>query len=147
MTSLQILPTILDLLKESSSLDEQATRAIEDLLPMYEGQSMIRPLVSEVDGKQDWQFSTMNTGGTWLALRSAAKPYRLVIPLIPDVEWRFSDVNIDPGEQHYLISFELLSLIRQVEAQHGHEAAQWINDAAHVAQWWIEDNWRRYEYP
>ena len=114
---------------------------------MYEGQSMIRPLVSEVDGKQDWQFSTMNTGGTWLALRSAAKPYRLVIPLIPDVEWRFSDVSIDPGEQHYLISFELLSLIRQVEAQHGHEAAQWINDAAHVAQWWIEDNWRRYEYP
>lgn len=143
---MQILPTILDLLKESSSLDEHATRAIEDLLPMYEGQSIIRPLVPEVGGKQDWQFSTMNTGGTWLALRSAAKPYRLIIPLIPDVEWRFSDINTDPGELHYLISFDLLSLISQVEVLHGSEAVQWVSDAAHIAQWWVAENWRRYEY-
>jgi len=113
---------------------------------MYEGQSIIRPLVPEVGGKQDWQFSTMNTGGTWLALRSAAKPYRLIIPLIPDVEWRFSDVSTDPGEQNYLISFDLLSLISQVEVLHGSEAVQWVSDAAHIAQWWVAENWRRYEY-
>lgn len=145
VTSMQILPTILDLLKESSSLDEPATHAITDLLPLYEGQSMIRPLIAETQDRQDWQFSTMNTGGTWLALRSAAKPYRLVIPLIPDVEWRFSDVSVDPTEKQYLISFDLVSLVKQVDARQP-EAVQWVKDAAHVAQWWVAENWRRYEY-
>lgn len=146
VTSLQILPTILDLLVESSSLDEKSTRAIKDLLPLYEGQSMIRELVPEKDGKLDWQFTVMNTGATWLALRSAPKSYRLVIPLVPDVEWRFSDVDLDPHEEHTLQSFSLLPLLEQVAREHGDEAVQWIKDAAHVAQWWVAENWSRYEY-
>lgn len=146
VTSLQILPTILDLLVESSSLDENATRAIKDLLPLYEGQSMIRELVPEKDGKLDWQFTVMNTGATWLALRSAPKPYRLVIPLVPDVEWRFSDVDLDPHEERTLQSFSLLPLLDLVDKVHGDEALQWIKDAAHVAQWWVAENWSRYEY-
>ncbi|CDM31346.1 hypothetical protein DTO013E5_8 [Penicillium roqueforti] len=146
VTSMQILPTILDILSESGSLDNQAKSAIQDLLPLYEGQSMIRPTIPEKDGKQDWQFSVMNTGGTWLALRSAAKPYRLVIPLIPDVEWRFSNVEIDPHELQALQDFNLLDLMNMVLPEHGEDAVQWINDAAHVAKWWVEENWRRYEY-
>lgn len=143
---MQILPTILDILSESGSLDNQAKSAIQDLLPLYEGQSMIRPTIPEKDGKQDWQFSVMNTGGTWLALCSAAKPYRLVIPLIPDVEWRFSNVEIDPHELQALQDFNLLDLMNMVLPEHGEDAVQWINDAAHVAKWWVEENWRRYEY-
>lgn len=146
VTSLQILPTILDLLAESSSLDEKSARAVQDLLPLYEGQSMIRELVPEKDGKLDWQFTVMNTGATWLALRSAPKPYRLIIPLVPDVEWRFSDVDLDPYEQHTLQSFNLLPLLEQVAQKHGEDAVQWIKDAAHVAQWWVSENWSRYEY-
>ncbi|XHG02953.1 hypothetical protein AWENTII_006272 [Aspergillus wentii] len=146
VTSMQILPTILDLLQETSSVDEKGMRVIKDLLPMYEGQSIIRPLVPEANGKQDWQFTVMNTGGTWVSLRSAAKPYRLVIPLVPDVEWRFSNVETDPKERSYLMSFDLLALIDQAKRRYGEDAYQWINDAAHVAQWWLNDNWRRYEY-
>lgn len=146
VTSLQILPTILDLLVESASLDEKATHAIKDLLPLYEGQSMIRELVPEKDGKLDWQFTVMNTGATWLALRSAPKPYRIVIPMVPDVEWRFSDVDIDPHEEKTLQSFTLPPLLEQVAKEHGEEAVQWIKEAAHVAQWWVAENWSRYEY-
>lgn len=146
VTSLQILPTILDLLVESASLDEKATHAIKDLLPLYEGQSMIRELVPEKDGKLDWQFTVMNTGATWLALRSAPKPYRIVIPMVPDVEWRFSNVDLDPHEEKTLQSFTLPPLLEQVAKEHGEEAVQWINDAAHVAQWWVAENWSRYEY-
>ncbi|KAJ5813065.1 hypothetical protein N7447_010088 [Penicillium robsamsonii] len=146
VTSLQILPTILDILSESGSLDKQAKSVIEDLLPLYEGQSMIRPAIPEKDGKQDWQFSVMNPGGTWVAMRSAAKPYRLIVPLYPDVEWRFSNVESDPQELQPLQDFNLLNLMDMVLPKHGDDAVQWINDAAHVAKWWVEENWRRYEY-
>lgn len=146
VTSTQILPTILDLLVQSNSLDEKSALAIQDLLPIYEGQSMIRELVPEKDGRLAWQFTVMNTGGTWLSCRSAPKPYRLVVPLLPDVEWRFSDTELDPHEEHTLQSFNLVPLLRDVEKKHGAEAAQWVNDAAHVAQWWVSENWRRYEY-
>ncbi|KAJ5537250.1 hypothetical protein N7513_010436 [Penicillium frequentans] len=146
VTSMQILPTILDLLVESGSVDEAATHAIEDLLPLYEGQSIIRDLVPEKDGRQDWQFAVMNTGGTWLALRSASKPYRLVIPLVQDVEWRFTDVDIDPHELHTLQSFSLIPLLEDVARVHSDEAVEWIKEAAHVTQWWVSENWRRYEY-
>ncbi|KAG0153655.1 hypothetical protein PDIDSM_2309 [Penicillium digitatum] len=145
VASIQILPTILDILSESGSLNEPSLSVIKDLLPMYEGQSMIRPTFAEKDGKQNWQFSVMNTGGTWLALRSAAKPYRLIIPVIPDLEWRFTDVETDPHELHGLQDFDLENLINLVLPQHGEDAVQWIRDASHVAKWWVQENWRRYD--
>jgi hypothetical protein len=143
---MQILPTILDLLTESGSLDAPSKKAITDLLPLYEGQSMIRPTIPSKDGRRDWQFSVMNTGGTWLALRSADTPYRLIIPLIPDVEWRFSNVELDPHELKALQDFNLLNLLKLVGAHHDADAVAWVNDAAHVTKWWVEENWRRYEY-
>lgn len=146
VTSMQILPTILDLLVETASLDESAAGAIKDMLPLYEGQSMIRELVPEKDGRRDWQFTVMNTGGTWLAVRSADLPYRLVIPLVPDVEWRFSNVDLDPLELHTQQSFNLLPLLTEVRANDDEDAAGWIEEAAHVTKWWVSENWQRYEY-
>ncbi|CAG8120609.1 unnamed protein product [Penicillium nalgiovense] len=113
---------------------------------------MIRPTFARKDGKQDWQFSVMNTGGTWLALRSATKPYRLiipvipVIPVIPNLEWRFSNVETDPHELEPLQDFGLKDLLDMVLPEYGEDAVQWVNDAAHVAKWWVKENWRRYEY-
>ncbi|OOQ88530.1 sulfatase domain protein [Penicillium brasilianum] len=146
VTSMQIVPTIMDLLVESGSLDKDAAHAIKDLLPLYEGQSMIRELVPEKDGKLDWQFTVMNTGATWLALRSGPKPYRLVIPLVPDVEWRFSDVDKDPLELHTVQSFTLHPLLDEVAKVYGEDAMNWVIEAAHVTRWWVSENWRRYEY-
>lgn len=92
----------------------------------------------------------MNSGGTWLAVRSATAPYRLVIPLIADMEWRFTDLKRDPEEYQPLTNFDLSELAYLVERQYGREegadAVGWIADAAHVAQWWVSENWRRWEY-
>ena len=107
---------------------------------------MIRPIVPESDGKRVWQFTVMNTGGTWLSLRSASKPYRLVMPLVPDVEWRFSDIALDPTEIHYQMAFDLPVLFGLVESRYGSEASNWLNEAAHVGKWWVAENRRRYEY-
>jgi hypothetical protein len=88
----------------------------------------------------------MNTGETWLAMRSAARPYRLVVPLISDVEWRFTDLERDPYELNPTLEFDLGSLAKVVGGRYDDDAAQWINDAAHVASWWVKENWRRYGY-
>ncbi|KAL1959706.1 hypothetical protein VTO42DRAFT_1292 [Malbranchea cinnamomea] len=153
----QVLPTILDLLIESSSLSPNSTHAVKQLLSIYEGQSIIRPLITQENSldevtqkpikKDDWQFTTMNTGGSWLAVRSAAEPdYRLVVPLIPDLEWRFTDLKSDPNELEPILEFELVDLVRVVEKSVGRKAASWVGDAARVARWWVGENWRRWEF-
>ncbi|KAJ5249960.1 hypothetical protein N7489_000370 [Penicillium chrysogenum] len=144
--STQILPTILDLLVETSSIDEESTKIIKDLLPMYEGQSMIRTLIPEHNGKQEWHFSTMNPGGTWFCMRAAAQPYRLVVPLKPDAKWRFTDVVADPFELSPQEDLQLLFLIDAVRKEHGPEAVKWLSEAAHVAKWWVAENHRRWKY-
>lgn len=143
----QLLPTILDLLIESSSLGDNARHAAQDVRSLYEGQSMIRPLIPQEKEKDDWQFSVMNTGGSWLAVRSATQPYRLVIPLIDDVEWRFTNLEVNPHELMPPIKdFDVNHLAMEVERVHGPFALKWVGEAAHVAQWWVAENWRRYEY-
>ncbi|KAJ5173023.1 Alkaline phosphatase-like alpha/beta/alpha [Penicillium capsulatum] len=47
-TSLSIIPTILDLLVQSGSLDAQDTEIASALLPEYQGQSLIRPYIPSV---------------------------------------------------------------------------------------------------
>ncbi|RAL04241.1 sulfatase domain protein [Aspergillus ibericus CBS 121593] len=143
----QVVPTILDLLIQSSSLGDNSTSAARDLLSIYEGQSMIRELVPEQDGRQNWQFTVMNTGGSWLAVRSAAHPaYRLVIPLVDDVEWRFTNVEQDPDELHPVTEFNLVDLARTLDKEYGTDAVDWVRDAAHVAEWWVTENWHLYQY-
>lgn len=90
----------------------------------------------------------MSIGGTWLALQSATKPYRLIIPLILDVDQWLSNVESGPHELKALQDLRLLSLIDVVPEHDDEVAAQCINDAAHAAQmakWWVEEDWRRYE--
>lgn len=144
--STQILPTILDLLIESSSINEHDSKIVKDLLSLYEGQSMIRTLIPEQDGKQEWHFSTMNPGGTWVSMRAAASPYRLVVPLITDAPWRFSDVVADPFELHPDEDLNINTLHDVVQARYGPIAAKWLAEAAHVSQWWIAENHLRWGY-
>lgn len=146
VTSLQILPTILDLLKTSGSLDTHSARAVGDILPMYEGQSIIRPIITHNNDTAYYQFTVMNTGGSLVAMRSATRPYRLIVPLVNEVEWRFSDPSTDPQEQSVIKSFDLDGLVSAIETKHGSDAVEWTHDAARAAQWWVADNWRRYEY-
>lgn len=145
--SSQILPSILDLLIESSSLSKTSTPIAKDTLSLYEGQSLFRPQIQEQDGRQVWHFTVMNTGGTWLGVRSAAKPeYRLVIPLVNDVEWRFTDLKNDPQENDPLLRFTLPDLAYVVGKRYGEDVLHWLYDAAYVANWWVGENWRKYRY-
>ncbi|KAJ5793698.1 Alkaline phosphatase-like alpha/beta/alpha [Penicillium paradoxum] len=144
--STQMLPSILDLLIETSSVNEGSMKVLKDLLPLYQGQSLLRPLIPEQDKKQEWHVSTMNPGGTWISLRAAAKPYRLVVPLISDAPWRFTNVVNDPLEFEPDEDTDITSLFDAVQTRHGSEAARWLSEAAHVSQWWIAENHRRWKY-
>jgi hypothetical protein len=107
---------------------------------------LLRPLIPEQDKKQEWHFSTMNPGGTWVSMRAAAKPYRLVVPLIQDAPWRFTDVVADPLESDPEEDLNIVTLFDIVQTRHGTEAARWLSEAAHVSQWWIAENHRRWGY-
>ena len=147
VTNSQIMPTILDLLIESKSLSRDGLHAGRDILNMYEGQSLLRPLAQEQDGRQDWQFSVMNTGGSWLAVRSAARPeLRLIIPLVNDVEWRFSDLSKDPQEKKPISKFSLEDLAEELSSIYEDDVLQWLWDAAYVTNWYVVENWHRYKY-
>lgn len=144
--STQILPTILDLLIETSSADDQGMKILKDLLPLYEGQSMIRPLINEHKGRSEWQFTTMNPGGTWVALRAAGKPYRLIAPVQSDAMWRFTDLGVDPQEWAPVLEADIAALNASVTREYGEKAAAWLTEAVHVSQWWALDNQRRWGY-
>lgn len=107
---------------------------------------MIRPIITHTNDTAYYQFTVMNTGGSLVAMRSATRPYRLIVPLVNEVEWRFSDPSTDPQEQSVIKSFDLDGLVSAIEDKHGSDAVEWTHDAARAAQWWVADNWRRYEY-
>ena len=145
--SSQILPTILDLLIESSSVNEMSTKVLKDLLPLYEGQSMLRqPVIPEQEQNRDWHFTTMNPGGAWIAMRSTSRPYRLIVPVLPNAKWRFTDVETDRLERRPVTHFDILSLVDAVEDRYGPEAAQWVVEAANVAKWWLSERYRLWHY-
>ncbi|KAJ5864130.1 uncharacterized protein N7529_006046 [Penicillium soppii] len=143
----QIVPTIIDLLIESASLSIDSAKAARDIRGLYEGQSLIRPQIVEQDGHEAWQFTVMNTGGSWLSVRSAARPeFRLVIPLVDDVEWRFSDLSKDPDELSPIERFSLVDLATTIEKEYDQEALSWLYNGAYVANWWVSENWDRWRF-
>ncbi|KAJ4155838.1 hypothetical protein LMH87_001064 [Akanthomyces muscarius] len=147
--SLQILPTILDLLRETNSLSDETSQAAEDLLGIYEGQSLIRPVhaESEESGYADWQFTVMNPGKATLSVRSARDPaWRIVVPIVEDVEWRFTNLEESPNETEEIVIFGFVSFLNAVKDRHGKDAAEWAEEAAFMARWWVDENRRRYRY-
>ncbi|KJZ75314.1 hypothetical protein HIM_05240 [Hirsutella minnesotensis 3608] len=149
VVSLQVLPTILDLLAETGSLSETEASAAHDLIRNYEGQSLIRPMRQTSGHKPggNWQFSLINPGGAMLSLRDGRQPnWRLIVPIVDNVEWRFTDLTNNAHETKTTKSFDLESLQKTVLKKHGPEAAQWVGEAATVAWWTVDENTRRWRY-
>lgn len=149
VSSIQILPTILDLLLETKSLSESEGRAARDMIQNYEGQSLLRPLqkISEINGQGGWQFTVMNPGGSTIAVRDARQPnWRLIVPVFGNYEWRFTDLETDPHEQTPLVSYDYRSILRSVQAEFGSDAAMWVEEAATVTRWWTDENYKRWRY-
>ncbi|PHH60596.1 hypothetical protein CDD81_1423 [Ophiocordyceps australis] len=149
VVSLQILPTILDLLVETGSLSKRERRAASDLMRNYEGQSLIRPLrkASKLTGEGDWQFSVMNPGRATIAVRETRQPkWRLIVPVVDDQEWRFTDLEADEHEEKPLLSFKFDKFLSLVQEKHGSEAAKWTEKAAFMTRWWLAENAKRWRY-
>ncbi|KAH7121544.1 alkaline-phosphatase-like protein [Dactylonectria macrodidyma] len=149
VSSMQVLPTILDLLAETGSLSEAATAAARDLLHNYEGQSLIRPLkhISETSGQANWQFTVMNPGRAQLSVRDTSNPqWRLVVPIEGDLSWRFTNLETDPNEWWRIYAFGFEEFLEMVKKSQGQKAAAWAESAAFMTRWWLEENWRRWRY-
>ncbi|CEJ89622.1 hypothetical protein VHEMI05457 [[Torrubiella] hemipterigena] len=149
VNSIQIVPTILDLLLSTNSLSKPQAKAATDLVHNYEGQSLIRPMkmVSDNSGQGAWQFSVMNTGRAQLAIRDGRHPeWRIVVPIVDNIAWRFTDVAKNPHEIETIEDFGFMAFIEKVTSKAGSEAGAWIQEAAFVAKWWVDDNARRYRY-
>ncbi|KAL7918668.1 alkaline-phosphatase-like protein [Trichoderma austrokoningii] len=149
VSSIQILPTILDLLLETGSLSKSEAEAVRDMVQNYEGQSLIRPLqkFSETSGQGGWQHTVMNPGGSTIAVRDARQPnWRLIVPVFGNYEWRFTNLETDPHEDVPLVSYDYKTILRIVEEQFGAEAATWVKEAAAVTRWWTDENYKRWRY-
>ncbi|KAG5973120.1 hypothetical protein E4U55_000658 [Claviceps digitariae] len=149
ISSISILPTILDLLIETGSLSKIEREAARDLMHNYEGQSLLRPLhkTSKHTGQADWQFTVMNTGRAQVAIRSARDPqWRLIVPVIKDIEWRFTNVEEDPHEQVPILSFDFEGFLQAIELKYGSDAAKWTEEASFAARWWVGENEKRWQF-
>jgi hypothetical protein len=130
---MSVVPTILDLLVNTGSLNEMDSTVALDLMNEYEGQSLIRPHQATRNGRQAWNFGIINPGGTMLSVGSAAVPYRLILPLNEDFEYIFSNLDTDPNELTPLRGWSLEELIARVQRVHGDKAGTWLSDAEKVS--------------
>lgn len=146
----QILPTILDLLIETGSLSGSATNAARDLLANYEGQSLLRPVRkgSSKAGTAEvayWQFTIINPGSTMLGIRDARfKSWRIVVPLVGNQEWQY--VDTDRRDVEAVVGFEFSEFQQKVEDSYGQDRARWVEEAAFVARWFVNENSKRWRY-
>lgn len=146
-TSLSIVPTILDLLVQTRSLNDKDTDVASDLMNEYEGQSLIRPYRSTTEnGRQAWHFNLINPGGEILGVGSAAVPYRLILPLRDDFDYKFVNPAEDPDETAGITEWEPDMLVEHVRNVHGDHAAQWVAEAEKIGRWWVAERMRLWDY-
>ncbi|KAJ5579831.1 uncharacterized protein N7459_005816 [Penicillium hispanicum] len=154
-SSISIIPTILDLLVQSHSLDERDAEIASDLLPEYQGQSLIRPFIpatkpphrhDEAQSHSAWNFGLINAGGSMISVMAADIPYRLVLPIREGFEYVFTHLGDDPGEQHPTKAWTLSDLVDEVASNYGKEPAAWLEDAEKVGKWWVNEQRRIWGY-
>ena len=71
-SAVSILPTILDLLVNTNSLNADDTEIALDLMNEYEGQSLIRPYRTSHNGREAWNMGVINAGGSMLSVGALA---------------------------------------------------------------------------
>ena len=145
-TAVSILPTVLDLLINTGSLNDKDKAVASDLVHDYEGQSLVRPVTTAHKGRRAWNFGIVNPGGKHLTITSADTPYRLVLPLDKKTEYIFSDIGRDPLELERELEWSIKSLANTVRAKHGDDAADWVIEAEQVGLWWGAERKRLWHY-
>lgn len=147
VSTVSVLPTILDLLVSSGSLDEGDAAAARNLVQDYEGQSLIRPYKAQEDGGRAWNFGLVNLGGRMLGVTSADTRWRLLMPVGGDpIAYHITVMDSDPFEKSPVEGWELRGFILAVERRHGKQAAEWTSEAAAVGKWWALERKRLWQY-
>ena len=136
VTSVSVVPTILDLLVQSDSLNSMDATVASDLIHDYEGQSLIRPYQKSKDGRRAWNFSTTNPGGLVLVVTSADAPWKLTVPLKGKREWVLTNLADDPLESNPVSGWVFESFLPIIQSAMGPDAALWAKEAKMVADWW-----------
>ncbi|KAF5025737.1 hypothetical protein F66182_2204 [Fusarium sp. NRRL 66182] len=147
--SMQVLPTILDILLETGSLSETSQKAATDLIRNYEGQSLLRPLktTNKKSGQGQWQFTVTNPGRAMLTVRDARHPERhLVVPVIENVDWRLTELSFDPQEHNSVQAMDFESFLQRVEESYGRDVAEWAEEGAFITRWFVKENSRRWRF-
>ena len=145
-TSLSIIPTILDLLVATSSLGTHDLDIASNLIYQYEGQSLIRPYLTEKHGRQAWNVGVLYAGGAVLSVSSAAVPFRLVMAVCKAGTYRFTDTATDPNELAPFEENSIIALAKRVKMHHGDAASKWVVDAEKIGKWWILEQRRKWGY-
>ena len=145
-SAISILPTILDLLVTTNSLNEVDSTIAQDLMNEYEGQSLIRPYRASHNGREAWNMGVINAGGTMLSVGSAAVPWRLNLPLNNDFEYRFTDLERDPFELSPVTAWSMGGLAADIYSRFGSEAVDWVLKAEKVGLWWVTERKKLWNY-
>ena len=145
-TFMSILPTILDLLINTGSLNERNIRTASDLVQDYEGQSMIRPYIAEKNGRRLWNWGIINSGGGMISVTSADAPWRLIMPLEKTLQYSFTDLQHDSLELDPLESWRIEDLSTAVQLRYGEGAAAWVVEAEKVTRWWVDERKQLWKY-
>lgn len=166
VSTMEILPTILDLLRETGSLTNAASAAAGDLLANYEGQSLIRTLRHsairprplggasttgslrvEDEIMSNWQFIVMNPGRAMVGIRDKRRKHlSLVVPVIKNVFWRFNDLTHDPTDTNPIEAFNFATFLHEIEKRYSKTEAEWAEEAAFVVRWFVDENNKRWRY-
>lgn len=146
-TSLAIVPTILDLLIHTASLNTRNIETARYLIHQYQGQSLVRKFVPSKDGgRQLWYFGMINPGGSMMVVSSAATEYRLLLPLCSSSSFMFTDTGADPGEKDPIVEWTLENMVKTVRDMKGEEAAEWTMQAEKLGRWWFWEQRERWNY-
>ena len=138
---MSILPKILDLLVQSSSIDEHESTVASSLLKQYQGQSLIRPFrnASSDGNRERWNFALIAPGGSSVVVSSTSSNYRFVLLFSPVTEYRFINLDTDPRELEPLVSLFLKDLNVLVSDKYSAQVSVWVNKAAEVGGWWVRE--------
>lgn len=145
-TQLSIIPTILDLLLQTDALPAPAAAHAADLLPRYQGTSLIRDPTFSVprsDGSPQeaffhpFHFSAINPGGSLLAISDAQTSFRLILPLCSAIPFRFTDIAVDPTESDPAIAWTMDELVAIVRVKFGGRSTEWVRLAEELGRWWF----------
>lgn len=154
-TPMSVIPTILDLLLETNSLSSESAKTASDLLPSFQGNSLIRDLDFSVQTTgeqieeaffQPWHFSAINPGGSLLAISDAGSTFRLVLPLCSAIPLRFTDIAVDPTETDPIVTWTMDELIAIIKVRHGVRAKDWVQLANELGRWWFWNQRAKWGY-